>query len=45
MRAIVQRVERASVSVEGTVTGAIDRGYLILLGVDGIVLALSGMGR
>ena len=33
MRAVVQRVERASVSVEGDVTGSIDRGYLILLGV------------
>jgi D-tyrosyl-tRNA(Tyr) deacylase len=32
MRALVQRVERASVRVEGRVTGAIDRGLLILLG-------------
>ena len=32
MRALVQRVERASVRVEGRVTGAIERGLLILLG-------------
>lgn len=33
MRALVQRVTRASVSVEGTVTGAIERGIVVLLGV------------
>ncbi|MBL8227823.1 MAG: D-tyrosyl-tRNA(Tyr) deacylase [Bryobacterales bacterium] len=33
MRAVIQRVSRASVSVDGAVTGAIDRGILILLGV------------
>lgn len=32
MRALVQRVTRARVSVEGRVTGAIERGLLILLG-------------
>ena len=32
MRALVQRVVRASVRVEGRITGAIDRGLLILLG-------------
>ncbi|MFN4156530.1 MAG: D-aminoacyl-tRNA deacylase [Paracoccaceae bacterium] len=31
MRAVVQRVSRASVSVDGTVTGAIDAGLLILM--------------
>ncbi len=34
MRAVVQRVSRASVTVAGEVTGAIDRGYLVLLGVE-----------
>lgn len=34
MRACVQRVSRASVTVEGNVTGAIDSGYMILLGVS-----------
>jgi len=33
MRAVIQRVTRASVSVDGRVTGAIDRGFLALVGV------------
>ena len=33
MRAVVTRVTRASVTVEGQVTGAIEKGYLVLLGV------------
>jgi D-tyrosyl-tRNA(Tyr) deacylase len=33
VRAVVQRVARASVTVEGKVVGAIERGLLILLGV------------
>lgn len=34
MRAVVQRVSRASVTVEGQVVGAIGPGYLVLLGVS-----------
>lgn len=33
MRAVVQRVSSASVTVNGTVTGEIARGFLVLLGV------------
>ncbi|HMT08805.1 MAG TPA: D-aminoacyl-tRNA deacylase [Pyrinomonadaceae bacterium] len=33
MRAVLQRVSRAKVTVDGRVTGEIDRGLLILLGV------------
>jgi D-tyrosyl-tRNA(Tyr) deacylase len=33
MRAVVQRVTRASVTVDGEVVGAIDRGLLVLLAV------------
>ncbi len=34
MRAVVQRVTRASVTVEGRVSGSIDAGLAVLLGVD-----------
>ena len=33
MRAVVQRVSRASVTVDGRITGAIDSGLLVLVGV------------
>lgn len=33
MRAVIQRVSRARVTVEGLVTGTIERGLLVLLGV------------
>ena len=33
MRAVVTRVSSASVTIDGAVAGAIDRGYLVLLGV------------
>lgn len=34
MKSIIQRVTHASVTVEGCVVGQIDKGYLILLGVE-----------
>jgi D-tyrosyl-tRNA(Tyr) deacylase len=34
MRAIIQRVTEASCTVEGQVTGAIEQGFLVLLGVE-----------
>jgi D-tyrosyl-tRNA(Tyr) deacylase len=33
MRAVIQRVSRARVTVEGQTVGAIERGFLVLLGV------------
>ncbi|PYJ39884.1 MAG: D-tyrosyl-tRNA(Tyr) deacylase [Verrucomicrobia bacterium] len=44
MRAVVQRVSRARVTVEGRVTGEIEAGLLILLGIgrnDASVVAVS----
>lgn len=35
MRIVIQRVQRASVSIGGEVKSAIGRGFLILLGVEG----------
>lgn len=34
MRAVIQRVSRASVTIEGEVTGKIGRGYMVLLGIE-----------
>ncbi len=47
MKAVIQRVSRASVTVEGEVVGAVDRGLLVLLGVargdtDDTAHALAG---
>ncbi|WP_339732244.1 D-aminoacyl-tRNA deacylase [uncultured Gimesia sp.] len=51
MRAVVQRVSRASVTVNGEITGQIDQGFLVLLGVgqddtqdDVIYLAQKAVG-
>ena len=33
MRAVVTRVASASVTIDGAVNGAIEKGYLVLLGV------------
>ena len=33
MRLVIQRVSKASVSVDGSVVGAIDGGYLVLVGI------------
>ena len=34
MRAVLQRAKRASVTVEGNITGAIEDGLLVLLGIE-----------
>ena len=34
MRAVIQRVKESSVKVDGKVTGAIDKGLLILVGIE-----------
>lgn len=34
MRAVIQRVSRASVEIEGKINGAIEKGLLILLGIE-----------
>ena len=34
MRAVVQRVKKASVRVDGTVTGAIEKGLLVFAGIE-----------
>jgi D-tyrosyl-tRNA(Tyr) deacylase len=34
MRAVVQRVSRAKVTIEGEVRGQIGRGYMVLLGIE-----------
>ncbi len=34
MRAVIQRVSRASCTVEGEITGLIEAGFLVLLGVE-----------
>jgi D-tyrosyl-tRNA(Tyr) deacylase len=34
MRAVIQRVTHASCTVDGSVTGAIDNGFLVLIGIE-----------
>lgn len=34
MKAVIQRVSEASVTIEGSVEGAIQQGYMILLGIE-----------
>jgi D-tyrosyl-tRNA(Tyr) deacylase len=34
MRAVIQRVSQASCKVEGTITGQIEAGFLVLLGIE-----------
>ncbi len=34
MRAVIQRVSQASCTVEGTITGEIEAGFLVLLGIE-----------
>lgn len=34
MRAVIQRVSRASVKVDGAITGQIEKGLLVLLGIE-----------
>ena len=34
MRAVVQRVSKSSVTVDGEVTGSIGRGLMVLIGVE-----------
>ena len=36
MRAVIQRVTEASCTVEGTITGAIAHGFLVLLGIEDV---------
>jgi len=36
MRAIIQRVSKAKVTVEGKITGQIESGFLLLLGIENI---------
>ena len=43
MRAVVQRVTRASVTVENQTVGAIERGFLVLLGYTVLSCVMSLM--
>ena len=51
MRIVIQRVSRASVTIDGTVKSAIKKGYMILIGIceedttEDVVLAREKGGR
>lgn len=34
MRVVIQRVSKASVSIDGTIKSAVDNGLLVLLGIE-----------
>ena len=34
MRAVVQRVDRASVTIDGNVNGKIEKGFMVIIGID-----------
>ena len=42
MRALIQRVKQASVTVEGECTGSIQKGILVLLGIAETSTIMSG---
>jgi D-tyrosyl-tRNA(Tyr) deacylase len=42
MRALIQRVSQASVTIEGSVSAAIGRGFLVLLGIEEADTAQDG---
>jgi len=42
MRVVVQRVSSASVSIDGRVTGQIDRGLLVLVGIEAVDTSADG---
>ena len=45
MRVVVQRVKHASVTINGTVNGKINNGFLVLLGILVLVLAVFKLSQ